>query len=491
MSLVMLGRDMEAVPGAALGWESSADMKTWTFDIDSSLHWSDETPVSAGDFVFTWQYYADPDHAYDYAAYFARLGVTNWERVNLGVLPLSDLGVEATDDQTLVFHLDRPTPHVPRFLVYGAPLARHQALLHGTLYGNDPETAVSFTPWILTDWKPNQHSMFEPNLEYTGRLQPKIEKVKFVFSENGFDQYRAGAIDSISGPFGSAEQAQILNDPDLVDERGASPGDFRTHYLTFNFRDELFADSRVRRSIAHAVDRRLLIDSVVGQGSGVPSYGILMAGFPDAVTEELRTFQRLNLARARALLTGAGYPNGEGFPRIELAPRSQSVFGQTVASVITEQLAQNLGIEIDVVDRDELGAPDTQAPRITLDAIGADYLDASSFLRVFKTNGRHNWNDDEFEALRLAAIENPDPEERQAQTMELQTMLSEQAADVFLWSEVRAQLHKPYLKGPWRDENAAGWSGLQPPGWSPGFGAHNIYTVYVGDDVSGYDRSPF
>jgi len=61
------------VPGSATGWSSSDDMKTWTFNLDKDLKWSDGVPVTAHDFVYTWQYYADPEHAYDFTWYFGSL----------------------------------------------------------------------------------------------------------------------------------------------------------------------------------------------------------------------------------------------------------------------------------------------------------------------------------------------------------------------------------------------------------------------------------
>jgi ABC-type oligopeptide transport system substrate-binding subunit len=450
--------------------------------------------VSADDFVYTWQYYVDPDHGYDFSWYFGSLGVTNWDEVNAGDKPLSDLGVEAIDAKTLVFHLDKPAPYVPGFMMYGSPLAKHKAEEFGPYYNNDPETTISFTPWILEEWIPNQQSVFVPNMNYNGHLKPYIEKIKYVFGDRRFDQYLAGEIDTVSGPFSPADQEKLMSDSELTAQRGVSPGDFRTHYLFFDFQSEPFNDIKVRQAFAKAIDREAVIDFVVGDSAGVPSYGILMAGFPDAVTDELKRFQGFDPTAAKALLADAGFPDGEGFPKLELALREETSLRQAVADAVASELKKNLNIDVTINNMDQktyMAGLNEHELQFAMVSYGFDYVDASNFLGVFKTDGRHNWNDAEFEALRVEAAGNPNAAERADQMVKLQEMLSERVGSVFLWGELQNQMHKPYMKGPWRKKNAAGWEGLQFPNWNAGFGVQNIYTLYIGDNVGEYNRSPF
>ncbi|HCK14488.1 TPA: peptide ABC transporter substrate-binding protein, partial [Candidatus Poribacteria bacterium] len=134
----LLSTDLSTVPGGATSWSSSDDMKTWTFNIDPDLTWSDGVPLTAHDYVYTWQYYADPEHAYDFTWYFGMLEVENYGAIEAGEKALDALGVTATDDKTLVFQLDTPAPYVPGFMMYGSPLAKHAAEKHGQYYSNDP-----------------------------------------------------------------------------------------------------------------------------------------------------------------------------------------------------------------------------------------------------------------------------------------------------------------------------------------------------------------
>ncbi|MFB0547112.1 MAG: ABC transporter substrate-binding protein, partial [Anaerolineae bacterium] len=68
--LVQVDKNYDIHPAAADSWEVSEDGLTWTFHLDPNLTWSDGTPVTAHDYVFTWQYEADPEHAYDFAWYW-------------------------------------------------------------------------------------------------------------------------------------------------------------------------------------------------------------------------------------------------------------------------------------------------------------------------------------------------------------------------------------------------------------------------------------
>ena len=493
-SLAMLSTDLGTVPGSALSWSSSADLKTWTFNIDPDLNWSDGVPVTADDFVYTWQYYADPDHSYDFAWYFRILDVVNFDEVLSGNLALDALGVEAADSKTLVFKLKQGVPYVPKFMMYGSPLAKHQAKKYEPYYNNDPATAISMTPWILSEWIPNQHAKFVPNLNYTGKFRPFIERIVNIKTERFFDAYLGGAIDTVRGPFSPADQFTLMNDPKLLAERGVSQDDFRTHYLFFDFQSPPFDDVRVRQAFAKALDREFIIRNVVGEDTGIPSYGILMDGFPDAVTTELKQYQGLDAQAAQQLLADAGFPNGAGFPKLELALRQETELRQAVAAAVALELKKNLNIDVTINNMDRkafMAALNKQELPFAMISYGFDYVDASNFLNVFKTDGRHNWNDAGFEQLLNTARGNPDVVERSQQMAELQNILSERVGSVFLWSEIQNQLHKPYLKGTWRDRNQAGWEGLQFPNWEPGFGAQNIYTVYIGDNVKDFDRPPF
>ncbi len=83
--LVRLDKNFDILPGGALSWEPSEDGKTWTFHLNPALTWSDQSPVTADDVVFTMQYMADPVHAWDFAWFWSDL--VNFDECVAGTVP--------------------------------------------------------------------------------------------------------------------------------------------------------------------------------------------------------------------------------------------------------------------------------------------------------------------------------------------------------------------------------------------------------------------
>ena len=75
------------------------------------MTWSDGTPLNANDFVYSWQRVLDPNTLSQYTD--ALTPIKNANAIIAGELPLTDLGVTATDDYTLVVDLEGPTTFFP------------------------------------------------------------------------------------------------------------------------------------------------------------------------------------------------------------------------------------------------------------------------------------------------------------------------------------------------------------------------------------------
>ena len=90
--LVRLNRNFEIIPAAALEWNGNEDGTVWTFQLDPALMWNDGNPVTANDWVRTFQYGADPAHAWDFTWYFQGI-IAGWDEALAGEIPLEELGV--------------------------------------------------------------------------------------------------------------------------------------------------------------------------------------------------------------------------------------------------------------------------------------------------------------------------------------------------------------------------------------------------------------
>jgi len=119
---VRLNKNFEVVPAGALTWEVTPDGKTWTFHMDKDLKWSDGNPVIADDVVFTFQYQADPKHAWDFAWFWS--DIVNWDKAVAGTVPTTEIGVKKVDDYTVQFITSAPSPYFPSKALYIRPLSK-------------------------------------------------------------------------------------------------------------------------------------------------------------------------------------------------------------------------------------------------------------------------------------------------------------------------------------------------------------------------------
>ena len=97
----------ETIPGVASSWERSSDGLHYTFHLRDDAKWSDGTPLTAEDFVYSWRRILSPELAAPYA--YMLFPIANAEAVNRGDKPVEALGVEASDPHTLEVTLARPT----------------------------------------------------------------------------------------------------------------------------------------------------------------------------------------------------------------------------------------------------------------------------------------------------------------------------------------------------------------------------------------------
>jgi ABC-type transport system substrate-binding protein len=491
--LVRLNKDFGVEPAAALKWSSNPEGTVWTFELDPNLVWSDGTPLTADDFVATFRYAADPKHAWDFAWYYSAPGeIKNWDAVVAGKMPLDQLGVKADGPNKLIVESATPAPFLPAKLFYSEVLQKTALEKHGDgLYASDPATAVSSGPFILKEWKKGERLVFEANPTYKGSNKPLIQKVISIGAkpETMFAGYQAGEVDYLEGSvLQTADNEIIAADPDLTAQTHPVAGDFRTDYLFFDCQKPPFNDIKVRQAFGHLVDRDTIIKTIITPTQGIPAYSFLMPGFPAANSEGLKDIQNYDPEKAKALLADAGFPDGKGFPKLTLWLRNEAQLRQAMAQAIAATIKQNVGIEIEVSNKDfktfmeSLNAKPTQV-QFGMVSYGIDFLDPSNMLGVWLGTGRHNWQNATYDKMvNDAAALIGDDAKRTQMFQEAEKLLVTEAAGVFIYHRTRADLIKPYVGGDFLKPNKANSGGLQWPGFSTFSNA--MSTLHITKDVT-------
>jgi ABC-type transport system substrate-binding protein len=496
-SLIRLDRNFEPQPGAALSWTANENATVWTFELDPNLMWNDGTPVTADDYVATFQFSGSPEAAWDFAWYYSAPGaLKNWDKALAGEVPPTEIGVRADGPNRIIFETETPAPFLPAKLMYSAPLQKKQLEAVGPLYNNRVETSVSSGPFVLREWSIGERLVWEANPDYKGTNKPFFQKLINIGAnpETFFAGYQAGEVDHVTGDYlTTADNEIIAADPELSQQVRLTTQDFRTDYLFFDCQNPPFNDIRVRQAFSHIVDRDAIIANIVTPTQGIPAYSFLMPGFPGSNSEALSSIQNYDPERARELLAEAGFEGGANFPALELWLRNEPPVRQAVAQAIAATIQQELGITVTVSNKEfdtfmeALNAKPTQL-QFGMVSYGIDYLDPSNMLGVWLGTGRHNWQNATYDEMVLKASELLDAEERLQLFQDAEKLMVEEAPAVWIYHRTFADVLKPYVKGEALEPNKGGFSGIQWPGMSTYSNA--ISTLYVDETVTELRPTP-
>ena len=492
-SLVNLDENLGLIPGAAESWEPSEDGLTWLFHLRPGQVWSDGTPLTANDWVVTWRWMADPDNAYDFVWMWQGL-IDGWSEAVAGEIPPEEIGMEAVDDLTLAIRTAAPAPYLPATMFFWPPLQAAALEEFGPNYVNDPATSVSSGPFILTEFVAGERIVLEANPTYTGFRQPWLREIRGLYGDklNGsFLAFQDHEIDRVGYEFlAPADFEVITNDPVLLENYLPNPGDFRTDYLLLDTYNPPFDDLNVRLAFAKAVDREAIVENVINVNFplAVPAYSFLAPGYPAWDTEgALKDIQAFDCEAAQALLAEAGYPDGEGFPAVEMLLRNESEFNSQRFIATAASISNCLNVEISVNNIESATYMDRLLERPTTVQLGAisygmDYIDPSNMMGVWVSTGRHSWRNAEFDELvQQANSFVGDPQERLEMYQQAERLLVEDVGGIFLNHRIQGDLFQPYIAGECFRPNAQGLSAWQwGNDWCWG-------AVYITEDVADFN----
>ena len=385
----------ELVPGVATDWEVSDDKMTYTFHLRDDAKWSNGDPVTAGDFVYAWRRAADPATASPYQWFISLMSLENGDAVVAGDMAPEELGVEAIDDTTLEVRLTSPLPYFPQMVVHSTTFPSPQSVIeeHGSAW-TSPANFVGNGAFVLTEMNPGESIVREKNDQYWDAENVILDKsVALIINDENvaLTRYRAGELDMTDIPAGQF--------PRLRDEYGEEAHSFPklcNYYYTFNLSEsgpEAFKDPNVRKALALAVDRDIIVNNVMAGGQP-PAYVFTpeaTAGFDAPETEMASMTQAERDERARELLAEAGY--GEDNPLSFDMVYNTSEAHQKVAVVLSQMWKQKLGVEAQLsnmewkVFLEERGNQNFELAR---GAWCGDYNEASTFLDLLESDSGYN-----------------------------------------------------------------------------------------------------
>jgi oligopeptide transport system substrate-binding protein len=464
--LYRLGEDGEIKEGIAKGEpEVSEDGLTWTFKLREDAKWSNGDPVTAHDFVYSWQRAVKPETKSEYGPYMMAGVIKNADEISKGELPVEELGVKAIDDYTLEVQLANPTPYFESLTTFGTFMPLNQKFVeeHGENFATSEATLLFNGPFKLDIKDDNQNITqanewkLVKNEDYWDADTVQLEEINFVVSKDpqtNVNLYNEGDID----------RADLS--ADLVDQY-ISHDDYRivpqasVFYLKMNQERKgeqtPLANKNIRNAINNAIDREALVN-VLNNGS-IAATGLIPKDFVTVpgggdFREENGDFAAYDKDTALEAWNKGLEELGVDSIELELLTDDGEGATKTFNENLAHQLETNLpGLKVNIKPvpfKNRLQLDTDQDYELQVAGWGPDYLDPFTFLSLFVTDGGNNkmgYSNAEYDQLISETQTTTDQEQRYQKFLEAEKILLEESGIAPLYQRARSQLHSPKIQG--------------------------------------------
>ena len=390
--LVELDPLLHPVPGLALNWQPIGD-QLWEFKLRPGVKWHDGRDFTADDAAFTMaRIRGMKGNPGGYSAFLRRI-----------------TQVEAVDPLTVRFHTSGPDPVLPNNLAFLAIISRHAGEGATTEDYNSGKAAIGTGPYRLVDFQPGAAVEMARNDTYFAGPEPWSRVSLRVLSQSGT---RSAAL--LAGDVDIIDTVSIADTEALRRDRRvtvAQSPSTRMVFLQPNYAEQSFPDLtdtagkplpqnplrdvRVRRALSLAINRAALVSRTM-EGGAVATGQWLPAGFYS--NNPAVGVPEYDAARARALLTEAGFPNGF---RLVLHTANDRFTNDSLIAQAVAQMWTRIGVQTQV-DAQPYVAYSTRAARgelaIWLHSWGSSTGEGSFFLTnclatadARKGIGANNW----------------------------------------------------------------------------------------------------
>ncbi|MDR0629967.1 MAG: peptide ABC transporter substrate-binding protein [Treponema sp.] len=453
--LITYDKDNNIIPALAESWTISDDGTIYTFRLRQGLKWSDGSPLTAHDFVYSYFRVLDPKIAAQYSVMFTDF-IKGADEYYNGAGSRDQVGISAPDDTTLILTLKGPTPFFLGILGMWTFSPVKQAVVD-----QDPErwtlsanTFVSNGAFKVSDIKLGESVTAVKNEYYWDTANVRLEEIVFRYilePATALTALESGEIDGLRFPPAS-ETARLKSQSDAFQ----SVPSFATTYYLINRNVKPFDDVRVRKALSMAIDREDIINNVL-QSSDTPAFGLVSPGY----VLNGRDFRdgrpnyglsvTADVEGARKLLAEAGYPDGQGFPPIQLSYYTDRTV-RSIVEAMQQMWKKNLNINAEI---------STQEWAVYYDAVqrmdyqigamgwGGDYLHPMTFLTTMTSNNPTNitsYSAPRYDILVAEAQMEVDPVKAVALMQEAEDMAMDDVAILPLYHRSIVFMMAPHVK---------------------------------------------
>ena len=445
---------LEPEPGVAERWEISPDGTVYTFFINPQAKWSNGEPVTASDYVWSWERALHPETGSLYA--YMLFPVVNAEKFASGAIDdFAEVGIKSLDAQTLRISLNAPTPyflqlmdHYSTFAVHPETVLKFGGMSDRFTLWTRPENIVSNGAFTLKEWSLNRQIKIEKNPHYWDKSSVALEGVYFYPTENVVSEermFRSEQLHVTQGiPLGKIPNYRAVQNSPYVQAPYLG-----TYYYLINTKKPPVDDVRVRKALSYSIDRDTLTRTVL-RDTAIPAYSITP---PDTLGYNPPKLFSFDPEQARALLAEAGYPDGQGWPGLEITYNTNEDH-RKIAVAVQQMWKDELGIDVSITNQEwkvYLNTVSQGEFQVARRGWIGDYVDANNFLDLFLANGGNNntgYANAEFDDIILnQAPKAASREERYQLFFQAETMMMQEMPIIPFYTYTSKRLIHPSVNG--------------------------------------------
>ena len=445
---------LEPEPGVAERWEISPDGTVYTFFINPQAKWSNGEPVTASDYVWSWERALHPETGSLYA--YMLFPVVNAEKFASGAIDdFAEVGIKSLDAKTLRISLNAPTPyflqlmdHYSTFAVHPETVLKFGGMSDRFTLWTRPENIVSNGAFTLKEWSLNRQIKVEKNPHYWDKSNVALEGVYFYPTENVVSEermFRSEQLHVTQGiPLGKIPNYRAVQNSPYVQAPYLG-----TYYYLINTKKPPVDDVRVRKALSYAIDRDTLTRTVL-RDTAIPAYSITP---PDTLGYNPPKLFSFDPEQARALLAEAGYPDGQGWPGLEITYNTNEDH-RKIAVAVQQMWKDELGIDVSITNQEwkvYLNTVSQGEFQVARRGWIGDYVDANNFLDLFLANGGNNntgYANAEFDDIILnQAPKAASREERYQLFFQAETMMMQEMPIIPFYTYTSKRLIHPSVNG--------------------------------------------
>lgn len=465
--LVRIDENGKEAAGVAKDWTVSEDGLKYVFNLNPDAKWSNGDPITAEDFVRSWERALKPETAspYAYQLYY----IKGAEGFNMSkdkdykgtkITDFSQVGVKANDEHTLEVTLENPTPYFLGLTAFYTYYPVHKSADTNDKFFTDYKNMIVNGPFVMDQYSKGQKIVVKKNEGYHAASDIKLTQIDMSLTSSSASElqaYKSGQLDYTGAPNGEVPTDQIPSLKAELPNEFKATGIASTYYYQFNVNEAPFNNVKIRKAFAMAIQRQLIVDKVT-QGGQIPAYGFVPPGirgengeFRDEHKDDYFTE---NVDEAKALLAEGMKEEGyTTLPAVTLIYNTSDNHAK-IALAIADMWKKNLGVDVKTENQEWgvfLENRQNQNFQIARAGWSADYNDPYNFLEMWTTGNTNNdskFSNEQYDKDVKDTVKTADAAARMTAFADAEKILiQDEMAVLPIYYYTNVSLTKPYLKG--------------------------------------------